>query len=65
MKHCSICGAEIILGVNGCTWYSACFDCKPVRYYQKPMKPEESWGCTLPDYEAAIMARQERYMPDP
>lgn len=65
MKKCTICGTEITEGVNGCNWYSECYTCKPVRYYQKPMKPEDCWGVTLPDYESAIMERQEKYMPDP
>lgn len=27
MKKCSVCGCEIINGVNGCTMMSDCFSC--------------------------------------
>ena len=62
MKKCPICGDEIINGENGCAWYRECFKCKPIRYICKPMKPEESYTCTTPDYYDAIMARQEAWM---
>ncbi len=33
MKKCSICGTEIINGVNGCMMYDTCNTCKPIVYY--------------------------------
>lgn len=44
MKTCTICGAEIVNGVNGSGMYDTCTDCRPIHYpaYQRP-----SW---LSDY---------------
>lgn len=59
MKHCTVCGAEIIPGQNGCTMYNTCFDCKPVHY--PPVK--RNWRplniTPMIDYEDLILERQE------
>ena len=59
-KHCSICNKPIYNGVNGCSWYSTCFDCKPIHYPAPAMQKIHSDEAA--DYwEGQILARQERY----
>ena len=64
MKICEICGAEIIDGVNGCTFAgSVCFSCKP---WNMKLIVREALPYEFSDGDAydAIMERQERYLDD-
>lgn len=59
MKKCTICGKEIVYGINGCTWYDTCFTCKPISYpaptAAEPSDEEANY------WEEQILAKQERY----
>ena len=63
MKTCPICGAVIENGVNGCSWYAECFDCKPVRYRSAPSRPVGTYD-EMCFWEGAILASQDAYSED-
>lgn len=59
MKNCVKCGKIIINGVNGCSMFKDCFDCRggyPDYSQNKSLRQQErEYG----DYEGLILARQE------
>lgn len=63
MKTCPLCGNEIVNGVNGCSFYSECFDCKPIRYRAAPTRPVGTFE-EMCFWENAILARQDAYYDD-
>lgn len=63
MKTCTICGKEIVNGVNGCAWYDTCFDCRPIRYRSAPVRLTRTYE-VADFWEGAILAKQDAYYDD-
>lgn len=62
MKRCTLCRADIVPGVNGCTMYDTCISCKPIRYLKRQARNWMPLNITsMVSFEDLILERQEEY----